>query len=85
MNYLKILGQDFINCLDQEYKLGKTYRYFADNFVGEIYYHNISEKSKHCILKCRVVLSQKVSPKPYHVWAVVVNSDFPGGTTKTTY
>ena len=56
-NYLKILGPDFINRLDQEYKLGKAYHYFEDNFVKEIYYHNINEKSKYCILKCRVVPS----------------------------
>ena len=71
-NYLKILGPDFINCLDREYKLGKAYRYFADNFVRKTYYHNISEKSKYCVLKCRIVSSQKVSSKPYHVWAVLV-------------
>ena len=64
-NYLKILGPDFTNRLDREYKLGKAYSYLADNFVREIYYHNIKEKSKHCILKCRVVPSQKVSSKPY--------------------
>ena len=64
-NYLKIRGPDFINRLYREYKLGKVYRYFVDNFVRELYYHNISEKSKCCILKCRVVPSQKVSSKPY--------------------
>ena len=87
-NYLKILGPDFINKLDRKFKLGKAYSYFADNFVREIYYHNISEKSKYCILKCRVVPSQKVSSKPYHVWAVFVKnveSDFPVGTIKTAY
>ena len=60
-NYLKKFGPDFINHLDREYKLGKAYRYFADNFIREIYYHKISEKSKYCILKCRVFPSQKVS------------------------
>ena len=77
-NYLKILGPDFISPLDREYKLGKVYCYFADNFVREIYYHNISEK----------VPSQKVSSKPYHAWAVVVkdvDSDFPGDTIRTAY
>ena len=71
-NYLKILGPDFINGLAREYKLGKAYRYFADNFVREIYYLDISEKSKYCILKCHVVSSQKVSSNPYYVWAVAV-------------
>ena len=87
-NYLKIIGPDFINRLDREYKLGKAYRDFADNFVREIYYHNISEKSEYCILKCRVFLSRKVSSKPYHVWAAVVkdvDNDFPGGTIKAVY
>ena len=86
-NYLKNFGLDFINPLDQEYKLGKAYHYFTDNFVREIYY-NISEKSKYCILKCHVVPSQKVSSKPYHNWTVVVkyvDSDFPSGTIKTAY
>ena len=51
-------------------------------------YHNISEKSKYCILKCCVASLQKVSSKPCHVWAAVVkdvDSDFPGGTIKTAY
>ena len=87
-NYLKIYRPDFINRLDRKYKFGKACRYFADNFAREIYYHNISEKSKYCVLKCRVVPSQKMSPKPCHVWAAVVkdvDSDFPGGTIKTAY
>ena len=56
--------------------------------MREICYHNISEKSKYYVLKCRVVPSQKMSPKPCHVWAAVVkdvDSDFPGGTIKTAY
>ena len=59
--YLKLLGPGFIIHLDQEYKLGKACC-FLDNFVREVYYHNISEKSKYYILKCRVVLSPS---KPY--------------------
>ena len=56
--------------------------------MREIYYHNISEKSKYCILKCHAVTSQKVFSDPGHVWAVAVkdvDSDFPGGTIKTVF
>ena len=53
-NYLKILGTYFINHLDREYNFF-FFRYFADNFVRETYYHTINEKSKYCILKCCVV------------------------------
>ena len=88
VNYLKILGPDSINWLDREYRLGKAYRCFADNFMREINYHNINEISKYFILKYRVVTSQKVSSKPYNVWSVVVKdvvTDFAGGTKKTGY
>ena len=50
------------NC---EYKQGKAYRYFTDNFISEVYYNNISDESKYCYLKTKCLPSQRVSSEPY--------------------
>ena len=69
--YLSILAPELIYRLETEYKLGKAYRYFSCDFVREIYYHLVSERSCQCILKCKIVPSQRVSIKPYDVWAII--------------
>ena len=54
-----------------DYKQGKGYRYFTDNFISEVYYNNISDESKYCYLKTKCLPSQRVSSKPYDVWVIV--------------
>ena len=61
---------DFIKRMESEYKQGKAYRYYKCDFVREIFFNHISEDSPYCILKCKVVPSQRVNNKPYDVWAV---------------
>ena len=85
--FLKMLGPEFIMRLEREYKLGKAHRYFACSFVREIFHCGISDTSMYCILKCRVIPSQKTSSKPYHVWAIVTKdtTDKPGGKIINAY
>ena len=76
-----------MNHLINEYKEGKAYRYFTCHFVKEVYYHDISASSKVCILKCKVTPSQRISSKPYDVWAFVEKNtnEKAGGTIKHCY
>ena len=85
--YLSILAPEFIYRLETEYKLGKAYRYFSCDFVREIYYHVVSERSCQCILKCKILPSQQVSIKPYDVWAIIEKDqiDKPGGKIYSAY
>ena len=68
---LSFTQPDFIKRLESEYKQGKAYRYFSCEFVREIFFNEIKEESPVCLLKCKVVPSQRVNSKPYDVWAVV--------------
>ena len=71
--------------LDKEYKLGKAYRYFSCQFVREIFLNDIN--SQYYILKCKVIPSQRVTQKPYDVWALVEKdtSETPGGEIMSGY
>ena len=73
--------------LINEYKGGKAHRYFTCNWVKEVYYHEISETSPYCILKCRITLSQRLSSKRYQVWVIVEkdSKENLGGTIKSAY
>ena len=86
-NYMSMLGPEFISKLEREYKLGKAYRYFSCEFVREVYYNDIEDKSPFCLLKCRVVPSQRTSSKPYHVWACLKKDigENPGGAVMAAY
>jgi len=70
-NYLEGINTpgDFLHRLNCDYKEGKSYRYFACDFVKEIFYHPVSTESNICFLKCLVTPSQRTSSKPYTVWA----------------
>ena len=63
--HLSLLGPDFISRLEREYKLGKSYRYFTDEFVREIFFHAIDDTSTFCFVRSRVAPSQKTSSNPY--------------------
>ena len=63
--------KNIVQRIECEYKQGKAYRYFTDNFISEVFYNNISDESKYCYLKTKCLPSQRVSSKPYDVWALV--------------
>ena len=79
--------KSIIQRTEWEYKKGKSYRYFTDNFISEVYYNNISDESKHCYLKTKYLPSQRFSSKLYDIW-VLVKKDFKyevGGAILSTY
>ena len=65
-------SSDLIHRLHCEYKEGKAYRYFTDEFVKEVLIHPISESSKYCIMKMKCTPTHRVSAKPYDVWVVMM-------------
>ena len=75
---------DLLHRLNSDYKEGKSYRYFACDFVKEIFYHPVSPESKICFLKCKVTPSQRTSSTPYNVW-VAVEKKGPGGKIVSGY
>lgn len=86
--YLKSKSSgNLMNRLVNEYKEGKAYRYYSCGWVKEIFIHSISPMTKYCILKTKVTPSQRLSLKPYDVWAIVQKDfpDHPGGTIKSCY
>lgn len=83
--YLDHLSPVFLGLLESEYKLGKAYRYFCCDFVREVLYLNLNNDL--CIMKCKVIPSQRTSDKPYDVWAIVRQDkpDKPGGEILSAY
>ena len=74
--YVDVLDKkSIVQRIECEYKQGKAYRYFTDNFISEVYYNNISDESEYCYLKTKCLPSQRVLSKPYDVW-VLVKKDF---------
>ena len=67
-NLLNLTPPDFIKRLESEYKQGKAYRYFSFEFVREIYVNELNQEIPVCILKCKVIPSQRIDSKPYDVW-----------------
>ena len=86
-NYIGLTQPDFIKRLQSDNKQGKCYRYFACDFVREVFYHPISCTSEFCIMKCKVVPSHRVNSKPYDVWAVITkdSTEVPGGEINSAY
>ena len=70
-NLLSLTQPDFIKRLESECKQGKAYLYFSCEFVREIYINELNKETPVCILKCKVIPSQRISSKPYDVWVVV--------------
>ena len=86
-NYMGISQPDFVKRLESDYKQGKCYRYYTCEFVQEVFFHPISEKSGYCLIKCKCTPSQRVNSKPYDVWAILTKNkvDVPGGCIKSAY
>ena len=82
-----ISSKDLIHHLECEYKEGKAYRYFTDEFVKEVYFHPISPSSPFCIMKTKCTPSQRVSAKAYDVWAIIKKDidEHPGGEVFSAY
>ena len=86
-NLLSLTQPDFIKRLESEYKQGKAYRYFSCEFVREVYFNELNKEIPVCILKCKVIPSQRINSKPYDVWAVVQKNkpNEPGGYIHSAY
>ena len=86
-NLLNLTQPDFIKRLESEYKQGKAYRYFSCEFIREIYINELNEETLVCILKYKVIPSQRINSKPYDVWAVVQKNkpNVPGGCIRSAY
>ena len=84
--YLKQVNtpQDLLHRLECEYKEGKGFRYFACNFVKEIFWTGITENSAYCFVKCKVTPSQRTSSSLYYVWAAI-KKELPGGEIASAY
>ena len=52
-----------IQRVECQHKQGETYRYFTNNFVGEVFINNWNNESKYCFLKTKCLPSQRVSSK----------------------
>jgi len=87
---------DFLNCstprdivhrLLNEYKEEKAYRYFENEWVKEVFIHEIRPNSNKCILKAKCTPSQSINSKCYDVWAVVQkdSGEGPGGRIFSGY
>ena len=42
-----------IQRIECEYKQGKAYRYFTNQFIGEIHINNLDKRSRYCIMKTK--------------------------------
>ena len=85
--YDKVIGKcDLIQRIECEYTQGKAYRYFSNNFIGEVYINNL-DNSKFCLFRTKCVPSQRVSMKQYDVWAVIRRDcgDVIGGEILSAY
>ena len=84
--YLNHLAPVFLCRLESEYKLGKAYRYFSCAFVREVFYFDLNSTDL-CILKCKVLPSQRLNNKPYDVWAIIRKdlTEKPGGEIVSAY
>lgn len=80
-------SQDLMIRLLNEYKEGKAYRYFSDEWVKEIFYHYINSASDKCMVKSKVTPSQAVNNKPYDVWIILKKDagNVPGGQILSAY
>ena len=84
--YLNHLAPVFLCRLESEYKLGRAYRYFSCDFVREVFYFDL-HSTDLCILKCKVLPSQRLNNKPYDVWAIIRKDlpEKPGGEIVSAY
>nr|XP_047124919.1 uncharacterized protein LOC124807246 [Hydra vulgaris] len=86
--FLKVSRQEKLcRKLESEYKEGKAYRYYLNNFIGEIFIHSVGCESIYCLFKTKCVPSQRVNAKSYDVWAIVEKDANvqPGGTIIASY
>ena len=47
--YSQVIGKkDLVTRIESEYKQGKAYRYFTNNFIGEVMINNINDSCEYC-------------------------------------
>ena len=84
--YRDVINKDSIPRIECEYKQGKAYQYFTNNFVQEVPLNNVSEDIKYCIILTKCLPSQRISQKPYIVWAMAgKNESDSSGEIKSAY
>ena len=86
--YRDVINKEDLNWkIECEFKQGKAYRYFTNNFVQEVFVNNVSEDSKYSILQTKCLPSQRISQKPYTVFTIVRKdqSDSIGEEIKSAY
>ena len=70
--------------LECEYKEGKAYRYYSNDFVSEVLRNTLDSESPYFKSKC--LPSQRVSAKQYDVWVIVEKDrESPGGKIVAGY
>ena len=70
--FLKVYGREnLLNRLKCEYKEGKAYRYFTNDFIGDVSNNHLEESENYCYFKTKCLPSQRVFAKQYDVWAIV--------------
>ena len=79
--------RDLIHRIESEYKQGKAYRYYSNNFIGEVFINNINTSSKFCLFRTKYVPSQGVTMKQYDVRVIVRKdiNDAVGGEILNAY
>lgn len=53
------------------YKTGKAYSYFFNDWLREVFYHQINKDNVACFLKAECTPSNRISDVPHSVWVKV--------------
>ena len=62
---------DMSKRLLSDYKEGKAYSYFTSNWLKEVFYHDITQSSKYCLLKSETTPSQSINNPPHKIWVCI--------------
>ena len=54
------------------YKSGKAYSLFRDNYIQELFYHEINKHHPCCFLKASCKRSQRLSETPHEAWVKII-------------
>ena len=69
-NFLKFYPAELGSSDLNDYKTSKAYSYYADGWLGELQYHNISSESDYCLLKGDCRKSQNLNDVFYKLWVL---------------
>ncbi|XP_070543638.1 uncharacterized protein [Ptychodera flava] len=65
---------DLTSRIINEYKEGKAFRYYADGWLKEVFYHQVPEND-YCFLKAKCTPSQKIKDPPHSLWVCATAHD----------